>query len=442
MEKIYYQLLFTQKSPLRIGNAYSGSSDSDLMLDGRGMPFIPGTSLAGVIRHTAERICKEETILNELFGNIVPEKGGKKEEIISSSVIVGDAVLSKNILKDNVVIGKRDGVGLGEWETAIKSSKFDFQIAESEQEYCAIVEWTGDEEKKKKEIEQILDPIMEHMSAAGISIGARTSRGYGDFKVKVKKISFSFPQDLTAWLNFKPYEENAFEKAKVISGTAINYMTEVKIDFVMTGSFSVRVNTAKTELAEDGSVPDSIPMKNHHGNPVIPGTVWAGVFRHHMHHLLRDTGVSENSPQMQRLDTFFGKGITEKENKKSKLSFSETEITGGTMTSVVRNAIERFTATPRKGALFTSSICTGGKGTLCIRFEKDNVEDDIRELLAACISDMHVGLITVGGEASVGRGTMRITGIKVNGQDKFSTEDELESLLGELNWLKEKKTDE
>ena len=37
MKKIYYRLKFVPRSPLRIGNGMHELSDSDLMLDGRGL---------------------------------------------------------------------------------------------------------------------------------------------------------------------------------------------------------------------------------------------------------------------------------------------------------------------------------------------------------------------------------------------------------------------
>lgn len=433
MEKIYYQLLLTQKSPLRIGNAHSESSDSDLMLDGRGLPFIPGTSLAGVIRHIADKICKDDEILNDLFGNVIEAT----EEKYSSRVLIGDAILGREVTKETIRIDKRDGVGLGEWETVEQKAKFDFQIAESKQPFCSVIEWTGDETKKQKEITEIIEPIMQHLAAAGIQLGARTSRGYGDFLVEIRQMSFVFPKDLDRWLQFKPYERNVFDRANVITGKRMDFFTEIRIDFVMTGSFSVRVNTAKTEIAEDGSVSDSIPLINHAGNPVIPGTAWAGVFRHHMHHLLRDVGVLEESQEMKEIDLKFGKAVLGKDNQKSGISFSETEIVDGKMESVVRTAIDRFTSMPRNAALFTGRVCTGGKGFLYIRYDKDSIKSDIKELLAACICDMHMGLVTVGGEASVGRGIMQITDVLVNGRSRFLQMEQSCHEGGKLDWLKE-----
>ena len=93
-------------------------------------------------------------------------------------------------------------------------------------------------------------------------------------------------------------------------------------------------------------------MENANGIPVIPGTSWGGAFRHHMHALLRDTGISEKSNTMKELDRYFGIGYESEEHIKSKLSFSESEIEikneKKQKMTTVRTALDRFTASPKQ----------------------------------------------------------------------------------------------
>ena len=63
MQKMYYKLTFSQTAPLRISNGDVENTDSDLMLDSRGLPFIPGSSIAGVLRSFVP-----ESEGEELFG--------------------------------------------------------------------------------------------------------------------------------------------------------------------------------------------------------------------------------------------------------------------------------------------------------------------------------------------------------------------------------------
>ncbi len=444
MQKIYYQMIFIAKSPFRIGNGRHEFSDSDLMLDGRGLPFIPGTSIAGIIRHLAEEKSSDQMVLNRLFG--IVEKAvqrGDSPTAIPSAILFNDAVMDADCIKEDAIIGRRDGVGLGEWGAAKAKSKFDFQISEAEKEFYAIVEWTGDNAQYKTEIEGILDPIMEHFVCSGFRAGARTSRGYGYFDVKIRKRSFSFPDKLMEWIVFQPYAKDAFSEAEELKGEKNDSDVEIEIGFQMMSTFSVRVNTAKTELMEDGSVPDTVPLENHRGNPVIPGTAWAGAFRHHMHGLLRDTGITEDSVEMKKLDMLFGMADDTKNNKKSVIIFSESEISienkVNQKMSAVRTAIDRFTAAPRNAALFTNMVYSGGKGSLHISFDKNAVSDIHRQLLAACICDLHLGLLSVGGETSIGRGIMQVTEVKVNGCNKSDLILSSGKGMIPLDWLKEEK---
>ena len=61
LKKVYYQLKLSQISPLRIGNGENDISDNDLMCDSRGIPFIPGSSMAGVLREKYEKLGGKDT---------------------------------------------------------------------------------------------------------------------------------------------------------------------------------------------------------------------------------------------------------------------------------------------------------------------------------------------------------------------------------------------
>ena len=439
MKKIYYLLTLEQKSPLRIGNSNHEQSDNDLMLDGRGMPFIPGTSLCGILRHRAEALVQDKKVITHLFGNIETGIADKKAmEVVTSAIIVGDAVLAETTAKDAVFVGRRDGIGLNEWGTSKKRAKFDFQICETGLEFRSVIEWTGTDAERLDEIENVMEPMLKHYISNGICVGARTSRGYGKFTVKAQKKVFSLPEQLEEWLDFDPYAAKAFSVGTELVGKLQKGDNRIEVDFEMVGTFSVRVKTAKTELAEDGSVPDSVPMENYKGNPVIPGTTWAGVFRHHMLSLLKDVCDKENEIIVNKL---FGVAENPKDFRKSQLTFSESEIKvkdkHAQKRAVIRNAVERFTAAPKNTGLFTSMVYSGGMGTLQIDFLPKEMGETQLELLAATICDMHLGMISVGGEASVGRGIMQVKALRLNGNDITAKMQDSIEKGSPLNWLKE-----
>lgn len=77
--KLYYCCQFTQLSPLRLSGGKNDRTDNDLMLDSRGLPMIPGSALAGVLRG---RLTREEA--NLLFG-----RDTVGDAMTESAVLVG-----------------------------------------------------------------------------------------------------------------------------------------------------------------------------------------------------------------------------------------------------------------------------------------------------------------------------------------------------------------
>ena len=80
-------------------------------------------------------------------------------------------------------------------------------------------------------------------------------------------------------------------------------------------------------------------------------------------------------------------------------------------------------------------VYCGGNRELLIRYDYESLTRQQRELIAACICDMHTGLLTVGGQSSVGSGIMEVESVVVNGVDK--TTDMAASIESgaSLDWL-------
>jgi len=399
-KKVYYEICFEQKSPLRIGNVGSERTDSDLMLDGRGLPFIPGSSIAGVFRSMIP-----EDMQCRIFGSI--ENG----EANGSHLIVGDAVLPDDAV---VIISKRDGVSLSKWGSV--KNKFDFETAETGQSYSCIVEWNGADEDYSREVEEIMDPLLKSVISSGVSFGSRTTRGYGEMSVSARKLVFSFPEQIEQWMKFSAHSTNAFKDADELTGEddKSEKLVWIKANILIDGNFSVSNPTSDRIPEDEGSSPDKVPLKNMSGNPLISGSAWAGAFRHHIIGLCEKLGLDQSIG-----NKMFGINDPKTNDySRSLLRFEETEITGGKEVVITRNAIDRFTGGPKNTGLFTSEICYGGKGELTICFESGALSGIQRQLLSAALYDLQLGIMTLGGEAGIGRGRVKIDKITVNGNDR------------------------
>lgn len=397
--KLYYRCSFTQLSPLRLSSGKNDRTDNDLMLDSRGLPMIPGSALAGVLRG---RLSREEA--NLLFG-----RDTVGDDITESAVLVGDAALPANA---KVRFSHRDGVGLDKHKVAVKGAKYDFETAECSAPYTAVIEWSGWSDDPAL---PLLDNLLAGAASGGLAFGGRTTRGYGRMAAEIHKKAFHFPADLYAWLSFDPDAADAFADADAVAGHETSPQEDVmRAELRMTGSFIVRRYTSDVHKSKDKTVPDYCALENGKDRPVLPGTGWAGAFRHHMRAILGELGGTDE--QRAAVDALFGysdKGVLK---KRSALAFDETEISGGQAYTLTRNALDRFTAGTASKALYTSCVQQGGQGTLTIRLRKGALDAFQRQLLGAALLDLDSGYLTAGGENSVGRGRAAITALTLNGR--------------------------
>ena len=432
MKKIYYQCRFTQTAPLRLTSGEDDHTDSDLLLDGNGYPFIPGSALAGVLRSMLVDVKKE--VVDTLFGIIEEKKNIIKESRlqVSDAVLYGD---NRSKEQPNGIrlfdISARHGVRIDEdTGTAKNGAKFDYEVVEIiSGHYTAVLELDVTNETADVTLVDTVRKLMGRIVANGISFGARTTRGYGSMSAKVFRREFNLNPDSTdreTWLAFDPFDEAGFGGEVVDRLPVANDATDLDIraKLQMEGSFTVRVHST------DPEGPDSYPLKQANledgnadgdkkGKPVIPGTSWAGVFRHHMRSLARQAGL--NDSVCKAVDELFGK-IDDGNPKRSRIIFHEMAISEGKEMTVVRNALDRFTMAPRDKALFTVAVWQGGTGELRIQV-RDGLEEPLCSLLYAALADLHFGLLTVGGEGSVGRGRASIESLTINGEEWRVTEE-------------------
>ena len=416
--RVYYRCVFRQQSPLRISTG-GGGTDADVVADIRAFPFIPGTSITGVLREQCLSLGTDGGLMKSLFGD-VDRTGGVRE----SKVMVSDATLPDSA-EENVdfQIVPRNGVRLNDNDngTAKKGGLYDFETVECRLPYTAVIELS--DTVGEREI-NALEAALSRWAAEGVSFGARTTRGYGKASVTVSKRSFRFPEDLGAWLAFDPFAAGSFaaEDPGVEPLEAGRFgaspQVEILVSLRMKGAFSVRKYTTALPKEDQRVALDYSPLSNMEKLPVIPGTSWAGSFRHHMRLLIRQT---EGDPEAReeklgRLNALFGK--TGEVKQRSKIRFSETAVKGSALYPVTRVAVDRFTNAPRSAGLFTSGVAWGGTGTLTVTLPSDT-DTWLLRLFSAALNDLNLGLMTVGGEANVGRGLCELTSVRVSGAEKL-----------------------
>lgn len=437
MIRKYYKIRFQLTSPLSVGCGKNQVTDSDIILDSRGLPYIPGTSLAGVYR----RLFSEKTAETYFGANLTEERirtssGEGRNVLTESRIAVYDACL---VPGKQYVITKRDRVALDEYKVALPGAKFDFQILEPGAEFVTYIEQT----MERDEEQYIGNEIAYAWQQGSIRLGARTGKGYGATKsVEIFQCRFDLAdkKDLDRWLSFDLYgtdqwipddapvcmsreadssERVRLEQACKAAGIHLQEkrLVCIRIGLKQAGGLSVRQYT--TDVGEA----DYMQMKRKDGVPVIPGTSWAGAFRAQMGRLnpafARGSAMSE---------LFFGKlkGKKAEESSKTRITFSESELEKEKWVTYTRNAIDRFTGGTVDGALYTERTCYDGTTQLGILCDFSGLEEEkIRNFgktLAGAILDLHHGFLPVGGLTSVGHGLFRVTEVAVD-QEKINLQD-------------------
>lgn len=400
---IYYRLQFKLRSSLLIGNGLSKNTDNDVLLNAEGKPFIPGTTIAGMLRDMAG--CDGD----ELFGTVLKGDRGN-----ISSLYVYDACTE--LMPEQIRISKRDNVALDQYKTAIDGKKYDYEVIEPDIDFIGLIEINKNVPVQTKEKAEML---LGCLAAQGCCLGVKKTRGMGRMDVEIQKRSFNLgdPAEKERWLDFHPFCADSWKQAGAIKllpkQTGRSSVYTLRISLRQKGGLSIRVYT--TDLADVDY--RTIRYSKDTDAVLVPGTSWAGAFRARVGEF-----VSEDT-----LTKLFGDVVDRKNGKRQKdtnepdacrslITFSETRLTGGSFKKINRNAIDRFSGKVKDTSLYGEETYYGGKGELVITLPGGDEYAQARQASGAAVADLHHGLLAVGGLTAVGRGLFEIEegGLKLN----------------------------
>ncbi|MGN0229331.1 MAG: RAMP superfamily CRISPR-associated protein [Muribaculaceae bacterium] len=191
-------------SPLAIGTGATHIlTDSPIATDINGLPFIPATSLAGVLRHALND--------DSLFGFQDADGGEGSKIIFSDAVMIGKDGKAVDGLS-NIDFGDefyshyanmpvRQHVKMTHRGVAEKSGKFDNQVVYRGTRFVFEIEIVSETDNS-----QALNDVIGKLQSASFRIGGGTRKGYGKLKVigrlcKTANIDLKQSTDLEAYIN-------------------------------------------------------------------------------------------------------------------------------------------------------------------------------------------------------------------------------------------------
>ena len=404
------------KTPLLIGDGAGETSDNfrdvHVLKNHDAEPFIPGTSLCGVLLDWFKSLRTPWT--EKLFGD---------EKNLQSSIQIDDVVL-----KGGKVIA-RDGVRIdGKTGTVDGSGKYDFEVVERGEsgKFQLLMTLRGahvDQEifdaknYSLHEVANVFSHLMRKLRD-GIQIGALTSKGFG--RVVVENLTANFydfrdKADVAAWIFREDSARKILPSPEKIPARREDFVVDANFKF--NSSFIIRdyeVGASnKKNSDDDKNTPISAFTLKSRREFVIPGTSLKGILRHRAEIICDKLGVDKNF-----LEDLMGNSTPDKKIK-SRLVVEESYVEPENFLEVAhtRTQLDRFTGGTLQGTLFTTKPAyqkNFDAPTLKIHFEIRDAEPFEAGLAIFLLRDLWLGHAAIGGEKSIGRGTLGGLSAEIN----------------------------
>ena len=386
----YYAIDVSLVSPLNISNGEDYYSDADVLTNGSGEYFIPGTSLAGAFRNYLGKDKKTECAYGFADGD-----AGRMSSIFISDIYLEEASVSV-----------RDRVKLTDLKNV--DNKFDVQIIGAGARGKLFLECVK-RENDEYDFERIVSDLLYAISTGEIRIGADKNRGFGVLKIGRIASRLFTSENLDEWESFLPLAhavegypkgKKYSEWSKKIEKPEPRYV-RIHIPLELKGGISIRQYSAQKNC------PDYVHITEN-GIPIIPGTSWNGALRSDALKILRMLGCRDASDKM---DQWFG-FVRERKAKdkpqacQSMIVVGESKLEKSRGLTITRNKIDRFSAATVSTALYTEYSYFGGFTDLDIKIKKDvsKAYEAAVGLMILVLKDLQGGYISVGGQGAIGRG--------------------------------------
>lgn len=398
VKRIVYRVELLFVSPISVSSGYEGMTDSDVLRDYDGKPFISGSSIAGAFRAYVQ----SKNNGNDIFG-FANDEDGKM-----SPVFISDLKFNNKVINDI-----RDSVALDDNKITKEGAKFDFEVLQGNSKGHFYIELTIREKDNEELLVSALNEIFNGIHLKEIRLGSNKTRGYGIIDInQIKMREFT----KNNFLDYKDcYSESTWNnvpKYKLDYSTKGHWMC-IEVPLRLKGGISIRKYAVKKNAPDFEHITD-------HGCPVIPGTSIMGALRHRIKEIIKelDKDSSYGLYPNKMIDEMFG-FVSGKDARISGVIVDEMVIEGAKTLEMTRTGISRFENSARNGALYKEKTYVNGTFTLKLSINKENPNMDwIIGILLLAVKDLQNGFLAVGGQTSIGRGIFEANGtLKIDGEE-------------------------
>lgn len=421
-------------------------TDAPVLKDVNGLPYLPGSSIAGVIRHAIG-----EDKAKSFFGY---NDRVKSENSIGSEIIFTHAMM---IGKDGLAMEGLNEIDFSDKEfyskfktlpirqhnsidakgTVKDGGKFDEQVVYKGTRFCFEIEKVSTQEK-----DDDFENVIKTLYASDLRLGGGTRTGFGEIKIiscHYVSLNLSDSDELSRYisknssLNDEVFWNNENLKKEPDNSKSTNWnkyeLNLLPDDFFLFGSGFGNDNADMTPVKESVIVWEKDKPKFEDNYILIPCTSVKGAVSHRVaYHYNRLSGIYTDKIKKEEYKNHVGnknaavkalfgtEGDKSEEIKRGNVIFSDVLMPHCTMKEKVLNhvSIDRFTGGAIDGALFQEEVVFGKGNTfkLIFQVQQATYPDKAIEAFECVLKDICIGMLPLGGGVNRGHGIFSGTILK------------------------------
>lgn len=440
-QPIYHLALLTLEA-LSAHGIRSGDADfvQDVVLlrDANGLPALPGTSLAGVLRHLFEREAGEEAG-KRLFG-FAGSTDGQGSRVHIGWALVHDShnraieglredlaedVVLQELSKPHPIVRQR--VRLDARGTAAGTGKFDVSLLPAGTRYSTLIGYWSD---GSAEAEGDWQQLLALLHSPLLRIGHSTRAGAGHFVVRSLQAQRWDLRDASERVAYMKRPRTRMEARSLPDCAVSTAHTALSLELDLRSESGWRIGGGDVAIGfEPGDLPDLLPQsewriewqaeRGRIGERInlLPATAIKGALLHRFafhYRCLSKNWVSTEvieAHQEEAVRSLFGHAGNDRESDEGQAGLMLIEdlfLEGSTVTSQMHNRIDHFTGGVMDGGLFEEGLLWRTPVRLKIVFQHgerlQKIDAASRQALQRTLDDLASGLLPLGAGGSRGQG--------------------------------------
>jgi len=439
------RIVIETKTPLAVGSGEGNIlTDQAVARDVNGLPYIPGTAIAGIIR-SALQIKKYD---KSVFGFIEAPKKRPKENINEGSQIIFSSAhivnkenevmdgMFSDVFEDEYLrhfkeLPVRQHVCIDVKGTAKDKGKFDEEVVYKGARFCFEIELLSRTANNEN-----FQQVLHELSKDTIRIGRGTRKGFGEIAIvacKQTELNLANPAELDLYLNKTSSLNDDFWKSDsgwdgqgipAFTGTTTGHGNdgwtsyELKLkpdDFFLFGSGFSDEEVDMTPVSESYIDWTNEKPEIKTDTILIPGSSVKGALSHrtafHYNKIKKYFVGNQNAKsdvENIAVQTLFGY-TNEKDMARGNVLISDVIREKNSEQPKILNhvSIDRFTGGAIEGALFSEKVIYGNGKEYILSFKVKNealTDNDIQQAFENALYDITAGLLPLGGGTNRGHG--------------------------------------